>query len=402
MKKEETYYGLPKEVKYCKKCVMSNQRPSSVVEFKHRSNDKKPTVIFEDGICSACKYAEIKKTIDWDSREKELKEICNKYRSSNGSYDCIVPGSGGKDSAYVSHILKTKYKMHPLTVTWAPHKYSDIGWKNFQNWIHSGFDNILFTPNGKVHRLLTQLAFKNLVHPFQPFILGQRMIASRFSALYKIPLVFYGEHAAEYGDDIEGAFKPTMDTKFYENKKELDNLYLGGVNAKELLQKYNLEEADLNPYLPVDGHLLQEIGTQIHHMSYYLKWDPQEHYYYAAENTGFEANTQRTEGSYSKYSSIDDELDYFHYFTTLIKFGVGRATYDAAQEVRNGKITREEAVYLVRKYDSEFPKSRFNTFLNYIDIEKDEFWDIINKARSPHLWSNLNGEWKLKHQVKNI
>ena len=116
------------------------------------------------------------------------------------NYDCIVPGSGGKDSTFTAHILKYKYGMHPLTVTWAPHIYTEVGWNNFQKWMQSGFDNILFTPNGKVHRLLTRLAFENLLHPFQPFIVGQRHVGPRFSALYGIPLVFYGENQAEYGN----------------------------------------------------------------------------------------------------------------------------------------------------------------------------------------------------------
>ena len=121
-------------------------------------------------------YTEIKNNINWEEREKKLVDLCNKYRKNNG-YDCIIPGSGGKDSAFASHILKYKYGMNPLTVTWAPHLYTDIGWQNFTNWCHvGGFDNILFTPNGKLHRLLTKLAFENLFHPFQPFIIGQKII----------------------------------------------------------------------------------------------------------------------------------------------------------------------------------------------------------------------------------
>ena len=134
-------------------------------------------------------------------------------------------------------------------------------------------------------------------------------------------------------------------------------------------------------------------------MSYYLKWDPQECFYYAVENTGFEPNTQRTEGSYSKYSSIDDKVDPFHYYTTLIKFGLGRASYDAAQEIRNNKITREEGVALVQKYDSEFPLLYFKDFLKYIDTSEVNFFQIIDKFRSPHLWEINSGEWKLRHSV---
>ena len=122
------------------------------------------------------------------------------------------------------------------------------------------------------------------------------------------------------------------------------------------------------PYIPPNASELEEAGIVVHYLGYYLKWDPQECYYYAVENTGFQGNSERTQGSYSKYSSIDDKIDMFHYFTTLIKFGIGRATYDAAQEVRNDKITREEAVHLVRKYDEEFPTKYYETFLEYIRL----------------------------------
>lgn len=400
--KREAYYGLPEEVKFCTKCTVSNQRPSSVVEFKNKPSDKKPTIEFDaEGVCSACRFQEIKETkIDWQQREKQLIELCDKHRSKDGSYDCIVPGSGGKDSIFVSHVLKYKYGMNPLTVTWAPHKYTEIGWKNMQTWIHAGFDNILLSPNGHVHSLLTRLAFENLVHPFQPFIIGQRLIGPRFSALYNIPLIFYGENQAEYGNSIEENDRPTMNPVFYEEKRELDKLYLGGVSAQELIEKHGVDVKDLNPYLPVDGEKLRRIGTEVHYLSYYIKWDPQECYYYASEKAGFEANTERTEGSYSKYSSIDDRIDPLHYYTTFIKFGIGRATYDSAQEVRTGKITREEGVALVHRYDQEFPAKYFPEILEYIGITEERFWEVIDKARSPHLWEKENGVWKLRHQVE--
>ena len=118
--------------------------------------------------------------------------------------------------------------------------------------------------------------------------------------------------------------------------------------------------------IPPIGKKLIDAKIEVHYLGYYKKWDPQECYYYAVENTGFNSNPERTEGTYSKYSSIDDQIDPFHYYTTLIKFGIGRATYDASQEVRNGKITRDEAIYLVNKYDSEFPKDFFKEFIEYI------------------------------------
>ena len=135
------------------------------------------------------------------------------------------------------------------------------------------------------------------------------------------------------------------------------------------------------------------------YLGYYLKWDPQECYYYAAKHTGFRPNTERTEGTYSKYSGIDDKIDPFHYYLTYIKFGLGRASYDAAQEIRNEKITREEGINLVKKYDSEFPKKYFKESLEYIGISEDEFFSTMDHFRSPHLWEKDKGEWKLLKKI---
>jgi len=267
-------------------------------------------------------------------------------------------------------------------------------------WIHTGgFDNILFTPNGRVHAHLTKLAFENLLHPFQPFIIGQRHIGPRFAVKFNVPLVFYGENQAEYGNSIEQNESPVMKREFYAFDQSLSDLYLGGVSAQELVDTHQVSLRDLNPYLPPRKDDIERTGVEVHYLGYYLKWDPQECFYYASQHTGFQPNEERTEGSYSKYSSIDDKIDPFHYYTTLIKFGIGRATYDAAQEIRTGKITREEGVTLVRRFDTEFPQKYFQEFLAYIGINEERFWDVVNRGRSPHLWEQVNGEWFLKHQV---
>ena len=157
---------------------------------------------------------------------------------------------------------------------------------------------------------------------------------------------------------------------------------------------------DFTPYIPPTVREIKEKKIKVYYLGYYIKWDPQESFYYAAKHTGFMPNSQRTSGTYSKYSSIDDKIDDFHWFTTFIKFGIGRATYDSYQEVRNNKITREEAVNLVRKFDSEFPQRYFQDFLDYININASSFWKIIDSNRSPHLWKKKKNNWILKHQVK--
>ena len=413
----ETYYGLPGEITFCKSCVISNQRPNSTVEFKHTAASKKSTIHLDhDGVCDACRVAETKKSgIDWEARERSLTALCDKYRSRNGSYDCLVPGSGGKDSFYAAHVLKTKYGMHPLTCTWAPHIYTEWGWKNFQSWIHAGFDNFLATPNGRVHRLLTRLAVENIFHPFQPFILGQKQLAPKMSILHKLPLVFYGENEAEYGNPIGDTDSAKRSWDYFTAQGDSD-IYLGGTSVAELKSDYGLEQQDLLPYLPADPEGLRQTQTEVHYLGYYLKWHPQTCYYYSVEHGGFQASPERTPGTYSKYNSIDDRIDDLHYYTTFIKFGIGRATYDAAQEIRSGDIERPEGVALVRRYDGEFPQRFAEEIFRYLSIPANEFPEatkmfeqpvmdrayfdrLADRFRSPHIWMNEDGQWKLRHTV---
>lgn len=396
----ETYYGLPKEVTFCKRCVMSNQRPSSYPEFRHTIDRKTPTLhIDEEGVCDACRYAEKKEQINWEARERELVMLLDRYRRNDGYYDCIVPGSGGKDSGFAAHILKYKYGMHPLTVTWPPILYTDYGWANFRNWIEvGGFDNVTFKPNGKIHRLLTRLAIQNLLHPFQTFILGQKNLAPKMAMKYKVPLIFYGEPEAEYGNPIAETQTSLRDTSYY-TMRNLSEIYLAGISIPELLRRYDLSLNEIMGYLPADYRELEQSEIEVHYLGYYLKWTPQESYYYAVEHTGFQARPFRTEGTYSKYNSIDDKIDDLHYYTTYIKFGLGRASYDASQEIRNKHLTREEGVALVRRFDGETPKKYSHEVLEYIGMSPEQFFALCDKFRSPHLWEKENDEWKLRHPL---
>ncbi|MEW5772891.1 MAG: N-acetyl sugar amidotransferase [Thermodesulfobacteriota bacterium] len=413
----EVKYGLPEDVKFCRKCVISNQRPSSAMEFKHTSGSRKATINFdEEGVCDACRFAERKQAgIDWEVRKQELRELCDRHRSKDGSFDCLVPGSGGKDSIYAAHMLKYEFGMNPLTITWAPHIYTDWGWRNMQSWIHSGFDNILYTPNGRIHRLMTRLAVEKLFHPFQPFIIGQKALAPKVAMRYGIGLIFYGENEAEYGNPV-GENESARRSWEYFTSRNQDDIYIGGTSVAELIDSYGLKWGDLDFYLPQDPNRLEEAGMQVHYLGYYLRWHPQNCYYYAVENAGFVASPERTPGTYSKYNSIDDKVDDLHYYTTYIKFGIGRATYDAAQEIRSGDITREEGVALVRRYDGEFPERFLPESLDYLSLRpkefpkasrmfeepvmsRDYFMHLADRFRSPHLWRYDGGDWKLRHAV---
>lgn len=381
-KNTQSRYNLPSEVIYCTKCTISNQRPR--IQFD------------ENGVCSACNFAEFKKTqINWKEREEELLKMLDRFRRNDGRYDVIVPCSGGKDSAYVAHELKHKYGMNPLTVTWAPHIYTDIGFQNLQNMIRVGdLANLCGSAPGQIHRKLTKLSFEILGDPFQPFIYGQTTYPMQIALAHDIPLVMYGENGeVEYGGDMKNAFSPTRNWKT-DHKKH----YFSGI-APEDMTEYGVSMNDLRPYMAPEDEKLEKLGLELHFYGYYKKWVPQEFFYYCSENTGFKTNPVRSEGTYSKYASLDDQLDGYHYYLAYIKFGLGRATSDSAHEVRDGHLTREEAVQLVKKFDGEFPKKYFQTFLEYCDITDEYFHEVIDSWRSPHLWEQIDGEWKLKHTV---
>lgn len=416
----QTFYGLPSKVLYCKKCVISNQRPNSAVEYEHTKKAQKATINFdENGICDACNFAERKnKIIDWDERDKMLRELCDKHRKNDGSYDCIVPGSGGKDSFFASHILKNKYGMHPLTVTWAPHIYTDWGWKNFQSWIHAGHDNYLMTPNGRIHRLLTRLSTELLFHPFQAFMFGQKSLAPKMALLHNIQLVFYGENEAEYGNPIDDTNSAKRDQSFF-SVNDQSKIYLGGVPISDLVENFGVDKSDLQPYLPAEPGQLMENKIEVHYLGYYLKWHPQSCYYYSVEHGNFQPSPERTTGTYSKYNSIDDRIDDFHYYTTGIKFGIGRASYDASQEIRSGDITREEGVALVHRFDHEYPARFAEQVFKYLSIDSHEFPEastqfqnpkmdeeyfnlLTDQFRSPHIWCFENGIWSLRNPISSI
>jgi len=209
---------LPKEVKFCKNCVVSNQRPR--------------TLLNEEGICSACLWAFKKdNVIDWDKRTKELEDLCNRFRSRNGSYDVIVPGSGGKDSAFVAHQLKHRYDMHPLCVTWAPFEYSDIGIKNLQKFVQSGFTNIIGQPDGLIHRKLSRLALILTGDAWQPFTYGQKAWAWHMAQRYNVKLMFYGENGElEYGGSTKYWNQPK------EGPEEWEYEYFKGAAVDDLLE----------------------------------------------------------------------------------------------------------------------------------------------------------------------
>jgi len=412
--KSKIKYGLNQEITYCSNCLMSNQRPNMCAEHYHTPKQQKEFINFRDGMCDACLLVKKKdKDIDWEQREAELVMLLDKYRSRNGSYDVLVPGSGGKDSFYVAHKLKYKYKMNPLTCTFAPNIYTDWGRDNFYSWLDTGFSNYLFTTNPMTHSFITRLALENLLHPFQPWILGQKNFPTKFATKLKIPLIFYGENPAEYGNPNSNYYDDMlMEWHACENT---DQIYISGYPINKIKKEFGLVENELEPYIPITYDDFKSNDIKCVAWSYFENWHPQRNYYYTVENSNFKPSPERTLGTYSKYSSIDDKIDDLHYYTAKIKFGIGRTHYDVAQEIRSGDITKEEGISLINKFDGEYPdrflneildylsmkdnKSRFSKFFEEPVINNEYFDDLCDTFRSSNIWKKTNLGWELRKPV---
>ncbi len=356
----------PDEVIMCKRCVVTNQRPR---------------ITFDDkGICSACRYAEDQATkVDWDQREHHLRMLLDSHRRDSG-YDVIVPCSGGKDSSMVAHRLKHDYDMHPLCVTWAPFIYTEVGRANFDAFVQSGFDVVVAHPNGHIHRKLARLALEYYGDPFQPFVYGQLAWPMHCAVQYGIPLVMYGENGeAEYGGDTAANNKPCWDFK------DWDRVYSKGRDVEALIglgwDINALDNDDVRNVSPFYGlplkHRLE--GAEFHWFGYYHRWHPMENFYFAEQHTGFEVHDERSGGTYSKFASLDDKLDGLHYWFAFLKFGIGRCTSDAAQQVRAGDISRDDALALVERYDGEVPERHMDEVMEYLGMDAGHLCTIVDR-----------------------
>tara|TARA_B100000315_G_scaffold233911_1_gene247478 strand:- start:1956 stop:3155 length:1200 start_codon:yes stop_codon:yes gene_type:complete len=387
---DKQFESIPKNVIFCKNCVVSNQRPRT------RFN--------ENGVCSACQWAyEKDHVVDWEKRENELVQLCNKFRSNDGSFDVVVPGSGGKDSAYVAHQLKNRYGMHPLCITWSPFEYTKIGWQNLKNFISSGFTNILGQPDGQIHRKLTKLAFELKGDAWEPFAYGQKAWAFHIATRFGIKLIMYGENGElEYG----GSEKYKHLAK--EGPEEWEYEYFKGANVDDLaevgLERGYFKEDDvldktLQLYKAPSPDTIIKSGSEMHWYSYYHKWTPQENYYYAFKHTGFRPNPEgRSEGTYTMYVSLDDMLDGIHWYQAYAKFGMCRCSRDAQTDIRRNHITREEGIALVKRYDGELPKRDLTFFLDYTGLDEKYFWYVMDRYREiSNVWKKVNGEWVMSY-----
>jgi N-acetyl sugar amidotransferase len=355
---------------YCKKCVMPNTKPDLFFD--------------EKGICDACNSAELKKTIDWGARKQEFEELIEKYRCKNRSnYDCIIPVSGGKDSHYQAYVIKKVYGLNPLLVHFEPTKRTPLGRKNLDNIKKAfGTDLLLFEKNPVVYKKMCLEAFRRVGDHDWPNHLGIFTIPIRVAVQYRIPLIVWGENSQlEYGGPKAARMSNALDRRWLE---EFGGLL--GLRPEDMIGTDGATQQDLIAYTYPSDEELKNVGVVGIFLGYYFKWDARvqvelmKQYGFSVKEDG------PVEGTYTNYENLDDALVSIHDYLKFVKFGFGRATDHACLDIRNGRIRREEAVELVKKYDGQLFLHVVEDFINFFRITEEDFFRVIDSFANKALF----------------
>jgi N-acetyl sugar amidotransferase len=358
--------------------------------------DTRPRIVFdEDGVCNACRNAEEKKLIDWDARRNEFLALVEPYRSKDGSWDCVVPWSGGKDSSSIAYKLKFELGLNPLLVTFSPLIPNEVGMRNRESMLRLGFDHIFFRPDQRVHRRLTRRFFVERGNPKVAWDAGINAMPVKLAVKLGIPLVFYAEHGeSEYGGRVlrEESKKIRDITEVIEHQI--------GDDPRNWVDE-EISEADLNPYVYPDAAEVERVGLKAMYFAYFFRWSMLENYRYVREKIPFATHPDgRTPGTFTDFDSLDDKSDNLYYHLQFVKFGFGRAVRDACRMIQNDQMTREEGLELARRYDDEFPEEHLDAMLECVARERDELVATIDLHRNPELWRPVDGRWALVHPLQ--
>lgn len=357
--------------------------------------DTRPRLVFNsDGVCAACEWHEIKKTqINWTERYNDLKKLCDDIRGGQHQYDCIVPVSGGKDSTYVADKMKNELGLNVLTVTVTPALESDLIKKNFDNFLNHGFNNIRVTPNPEIAKEINKFGFIEQGRPYLSWLSCINSVMFRLAVDFKVPLIMFGEEGeTEYGGLTEMRYVPYYDSDF------AIKVYTEGNNPIDFVK--NRTEKEMAFWLYPAKEDIKRVGFKVGHWSYFESWDPYVNFKFARDNYGMNTTQGRNKGTYTDFAQLDSPLYELHTYMMYLKFGFGRCLQDACIDIRFGRMSREQAIDMVNKYDGEYPKDNIQVFLDYYEMTKDEFDAVLDRHVNKNLFEKVDGMWKPKFKIQ--
>lgn len=372
-----------KNVFWCNHCLNMSTRPR--ITFDER------------GYCNACQWMEEKQIMDWGVRQAELNEIITECKKQNKFFDCIVPVSGGKDGSYVAYTLKHKYKMNVLAVTVRPALSLEIGDKNLNHFIQSGYNHIHVSTNQHVMAKLNKYGFIEKGFPYYGWLIAIKSAVIQIAVKFGIPLIVYGEDGeVEYGGSTESKNRAFYDVEY------IKRIYFEGGHdtvLRKVLQDDNVSVNELTFFQFPSDQEIEKSLLKFTHWSYFEPWDSYRNYIVAKEHCGLTEKEEGNQNTFTNFAQNDQALYSLHTYLMYLKFGFGRATQDAGIEIRRGAMTRQQALELVKLYDNAYPHEHLDTYLNYYEMSKKEFDDVLDRYANKNLFEKRNGMWEPKFVV---
>ena len=376
-----------KPIQYCTRCVMPATKPDLQID--------------EQGVCSACRYYERRGEIDWDDRKRQLVDTLEKYRSADGfNYDCLVPASGGKDSLF--QVIKIKeLGFNPLCVVSTTCHLSDLGRRNIENMKRQGVDCVEITPDPVIRGKLNRLCLRQVGDIAWPEHVGIFTVPVRIAVQFGIPLIIWGENSQnEFGGPAAAAENNVLNRRWLE---EFGGLL--GFRVSDLVGQEGIERHDIIQYTYPTDEELARVGVTGIFLGYYLPWDGYTNALYA-QGHGLETYHKPVEGTVVNYENLDNVQHGIHDYFKFLKFGFGRATDQACLHFRRGRLSRAEALELVRLHDGKFPWEYLGypleDILGRIEMTMEEFVKICDRFTNKKLFLRDNRGGLIKDGRGNL
>lgn len=372
-------------MKCCTRCVYPANHPL------HLTFD-------EYGICSGCRIHEEKDKLNWKEQRLKLQKVFDAYRSETGNnYDCIIPVSGARDSYFIVHTVKNVFKMNPLLVTYNKHYNTKIGIRNLA-YLRTlmGCDLLTLTVSPETVKKITRTTIKLLGSIYWHCIAGQTVFPIQTAVKLKIPLIIWGIHQ---GCDQVGMFSHTDEVEMTRKyRKEHD---LMGCEAEDLIDKDGLIEPELKHFIYPHDKEIESVGIRGIYLSNYIRWDSKAQHEKMIKLYGYETAQERR--TFDTYNDVDCfNYSDLHDWIKFLKWGYGKITDHASREIRFKRLTREQGIALVKKYQSIPPGPyRLQLFLDWLGMSANELFAAVDKKRDPRIWQRQNGSFKLLDSVIN-
>tara|TARA_Y100001935_G_C17303658_1_gene510855 strand:- start:729 stop:2003 length:1275 start_codon:yes stop_codon:yes gene_type:complete len=369
---------------YCKRCIYPENHPLGIL-------------FDNEGVCSGCRVHEEKDEINWIEKEQEFEKILSLYRNKNNEYyDCIIPVNGNGDSFFVVDTLKNKFGMNPLLVTYNNQFSTKVGIRNLSRLITKlDCDHLLNTVGPDTVKKITKITLKKIGDIYWHVLAGNQTFPVQVAVKFNIPLIIWGVHG--WLDQV-GMFSHYDQVEM--TKKVRKEHGLRGIDAESLIgEDKTLSPKDLQAFTYPSNEDIEKINLRGLYLGNYVRWDSQMQTEKMIEKYGYETAFQ--ERTFNKYESIYCMLNAgMHDYIKFLKYGYGKATDHACRDIRLNRITREEGILFAKEYDSVVPES-FDTFLNWLKIDKKTFYKYIDPFRDSQIWNKDQDSWELKDSVSN-